>query len=126
MDLVEKYIGEARFSSGHYGFNSQGEMFGDTGSIYILDDLGGSIEHIGFGDFETKNTIKLGGGVGDVKVSYIRADGSKEGKAFVDAGFVGRPHIIRFSGASNPKKAAQELGKLYKKAGCTLISRVRV
>jgi hypothetical protein len=121
MDLMEKYLGEARFSSGHYGFNSKGEMFGDTGSIYILDDLGGEIDHIGFGDFETKFPIKLGGGVGEVKVAYIRADGSKDGREFVDAGFVGRPHIIRFSGANNDKKAAQELGKLYGKAGAKLV-----
>jgi hypothetical protein len=128
LEQIDNYLNEKRFSEGHYGFNSKGDMFADTGSIYILDDLGGSITHIGFGDFETTNDIKLSG-FGPVKVSYIRADGNRDGDKFVKNGFQGRPHFVGFPGrggkppliGTDQKRAAKELGKLYAKAGCTLV-----
>ena len=91
-------------------------MYGDTQSIYILDDLGGRIRHLGFGDFGTGNPIKLPG-VGDVKVEYVRADGTSTGNALVKKGFVGRPHHVDFPGLDNPEKAAKALAKIYKQKG---------
>lgn len=113
-----KDLVEGRFSDGHYGFNRD-VMYGDTGSIYILNDLGGEIYHMGFGDFQTKYPVKLPG-VGEATIAYIRADGTKTGKEFSEAGFVGRPHMITFEGV-NEKQGAKALGKLYAKAKCTLV-----
>lgn len=103
------------FSNSHYAV-VKGKMYGDTQSIYILDTLGGRIQHLGFGDFGTSNPIKLPG-VGEVKVEYVRADGSATGNALKKAGFSGRPHYVDFPGIDKPEKAAKELAKIYKKKG---------
>lgn len=113
-----KQMREARdFSNAHYAL-AKGQMYGDTQSIYILDELGGRIRHLGFGDFGTGNPIKLPR-VGEVRIEYVRIDGSATGKKLEDKGFVGRPHSITFPELDGTKhiEASKELAKIYKKKG---------
>ncbi len=113
---VKESLDEGRdFSNAHYALVKR-KMYGDTQSIYILDELGGRIRHLGFGDFGTGNPIKLPG-VGDVKVEYVRADGTPVGKSLKKAGFSGRPHYVDFPGIDNPEKAAKALAKIYGQKG---------
>lgn len=119
-ESLERTINERDFSNAHYAI-VKGKMYGDTQSIYILDALGGRIQHLGFGDFGTSNPIKLPG-IGEVKVEYVRADGTPAGVALIKAGFVGRPHYIDFKGVSNPEKAAKALAKIYGQKGAVEVN----
>lgn len=99
-------------SSGNFAVVGS-KIYCDTQALYALNRLGGELQHLGFGDFETRDRVRIGAAA--VRVVASRVDGQGIGRTLTQRGFVGRPHILVGEGGEPVDAAA--LGALLKAQG---------